>query len=100
MLVLAMLIVPVSAFAAADTGSYSDAVGAKLSSGLTNTILGWTKIFSVPNDYRLAGKNAWAGFGKGLSDATVTTVGGAFNLITFPIPTNITLPDGGVNLNG
>jgi len=97
MLVLAVMLTPVSAFA---TDSYSDAVTSKLSSGLTNTLLGWTKIFSVPHDYAAAKKNPWAGVGKGLTDGLICTVGGAFNLLTFPIPAEMTLPDGGVNLNG
>lgn len=96
-LLLAVMLVPASAFA---TDSYSDAVSSKLQSGLTNTLLGWTKIFSVPHDYQAEKKNPWAGVGKGLVDATVCTVGGAFNLLTFPLPAEMTLPDGGVSLNG
>ena len=96
-LMLAVMLVPVSAFAA---DSYSEAVGHKFQGGLTNTLLGWTKIFSVPHDYQVQKKNPWAGVGKGLVDGVVCTVGGAFNLITFPIPAEMTLPDGGVSLNG
>ncbi len=97
MLVLAVMLTPVSAFA---TDSYSDAVGAKIQSGLTNTLLGWTKVFSVPHTYSQEKKNPWAGFGKGLVDAVHSTCAGAFNLLTFPIPAEATLPDGGVSLNG
>ena len=96
-LALALMLSPVSAFA---TDSYSDEVSSKLQGGLTNTLLGWTKIFSVPHDYAAAKKNPWAGVGKGAVDAVVCTVGGAFNLLTFPLPAEFTLPDGGVSLNG
>ena len=96
-LLLAVMFAPASAFA---TDSYSDAVGSKLQGGLTNTLLGWTKVFSVPHDYQVEKKNPWAGVGKGLVDAIGCTVAGAFNLVTFPIPAELTLPDGGVNLNG
>ncbi len=96
-LLLAVMITPVSAFAG---DSYSDAVGAKLQSGLTNTLLGWTKILSVPHAYQAEKKSPWAGVGKGLTDAIGCTIAGAFNLVTFPIPAELTLPDGGVNLNG
>ena len=95
LLVLAVMLMPVAAFAA---DGYGDAVSSKLQAGLTNTLLGWTKIISVPYDYQQAGLNAWAGVGKGLVDAAVCTGLGAFNLVTFPIPTDFPLPDGGVNL--
>ncbi len=94
-LMLAVMLSPMSAFA---SDSYSDAVGAKLQSGLTNTLLGWTKVFSVPHAYQQEKKNPWAGAGKGVVDAIHSTVAGAFNLITFPIPAEMTLPDGGVQL--
>ena len=45
MLMLSVMLTPASAFAA---DSYSDAVGEKLQSGLTNTLFGWSKVFSVP----------------------------------------------------
>ncbi len=73
--------------------------GGKLSYGLTNTLLGWTKIFSTPNDYSVAGKNVWQGVGQGLIDASVTTVLGAIHLVTFPIPADIDIPNP-VDLSG
>lgn len=94
-LALVVMLTPVSVFA---SDSYSDAVGSKLQSGLTNTLLGWTKVFSVPHAYQQENKNPWAGAGKGVVDAIHTTVAGAFNLLTFPIPAEMTLPDGGVKL--
>lgn len=98
LIVLSVVLAPASAFA--QEGSYADTVSAKLQGGLTNTLLGWSKIVSVPYDYQQAKKNPWAGVGKGLVDGLVCTVGGAFNLVTFPIPGEFTLPDGGVSLNG
>ncbi len=95
--VLSLLLIPATAFAA-DT--YADSVSHKLQNGLTNTLLGWTKLVSVPLDYQQQKKNPWAGVGKGLVDGLMSTVGGAFNLVTFPIPGEMSIPDGGVNLAG
>jgi len=94
-MILSMLVIPVSAFAG---DSYADTVSSKLQGGLTNTLLGWTKIVSVPLEYQAENKNPWAGVGAGLVSAVMSTVGGAFNLITFPIPGEMTIPDGGVSL--
>lgn len=97
MLLLAVMLVPASSFA---TDSYSDEVSAKLQSGLTNTLFGWTKVFSVPHQYQAEKKNPWAGVGKGAVDAVHCTVAGAFNLLTFPIPAGMTLRDGCVAFSG
>ncbi len=99
--VLSMLLAPV-AFAASpwvDGKNYGEKVGGKLGYGLTNTVLGWTKVFSTPNDYSSEGKNVWQGVGQGFIDATVTTVLGAVHLITFVIPADIEIPSP-VNLSG
>ena len=97
LLVLAIMAMPVVGFSA---DNYGSAVSEKLQTGITNTLLGWTKVFSVPYDYSQAGMNTWAGVGKGMVDAVLCTGLGAFNLVTFPIPTEFPLPDGGVNLGG
>ena len=100
--VLSMLLAPM-AFAASpwtEEKTYGDKMVGKLGFGLTNTILGWTKIFTVPNDYSTEGKNVWAGVGQGLIDAAVVTVGGAVQLVTFPIAADIPLPGNGVDLSG
>jgi ABC-type Fe3+ transport system permease subunit len=100
-LVFSMVLVP-AAFAASpwlDGQNYGEKTGGKLSYGLTNTLLGWTKIFSTPNDYSVAGKNVWQGVGQGLIDASVTTVLGAIHLVTFPIPADIDIPSP-VDLSG
>lgn len=93
-IVLAMLLVPV-AFAASpwtDEKTYGEKTAGKLGYGLTNTVLGWTKLFSTPNDYSSTGKNVWAGVGQGLVDTVVTTVLGAVQLATFPIAADIPIP--------
>ena len=100
-LVLSMILVP-AAFAASpwvDGKNYGERAGGKLGFGLTNTVLGWTKLLSTPNDYSAAGKNVWQGVGQGLVDATVTTVLGAVQLVTFPIPADIDIPSP-VDLSG
>lgn len=98
----AMLLTPV-AFAAAspwtEEKSYGEKAVGKLGFGLTNTILGWTKLFSTPNDYSTAGKNVWAGVGQGFIDTAVTTVLGAAQLVTFPIAADIPIPSP-VNVSG
>jgi hypothetical protein len=66
---------------------------------LTNTLLGWTKIISTPNEYANDKKNVWQGVGQGLIDGTVTTVLGAVQLVTFPIPADIEIPSP-VDLSG
>ena len=82
LLLLTVMLTPASAFA---TDSYSDEVTDKLSSGFTNTLLGWTKVFSVPHQYQQQNKNPWAGAGTGLIQAIQCTATGAFDLLTFPL---------------
>ncbi len=89
------LLISANAFA---TDSYSDAVGERLERGLTNTLFGWTKIFSVPHAYQAEKKNPWAGVGEGLVDAVHCTVTGAFNLLTFPVAAEMSGPNGCVDL--
>ena len=99
--VLSMLLAPV-AFAASpwtEEKAYAEKVSGKLQFGLTNTVLGWTKVFTTPNDYSSEKKNVWQGVGQGLVDAVVTTVLGAVQLATFPIPADIEIPSP-VNLSG
>ena len=99
--ILSMLLAPV-AFAASpwtEEKTYGEKTIGKLGYGLTNTVLGWTKLFSTPNEYSNEGKNVWSGVGQGLMDTVVTTVLGAVQLVTFPIPADIPIPSD-VNLNG
>ena len=99
--ILSMLLAPV-AFAASswvDGSTYGEKVAGKLGYGLTNTVLGWTKMFTTPNDYSSAKKNVWQGVGQGLVDTVVTTVLGAVQLVTFAIPADIEIPSP-VDLSG
>ena len=100
--ILSMLLAPV-VFAASspwtENKTYAEKTVGKLGYGLTNTLLGWTKFISTPNDYSNEGKNVWQGVGQGLIDAGVTTVLGAVQLVTFPIPADIPIPSA-VDLGG
>ena len=99
--ILSMLLAPM-AFAASpwtEKTNYSEKVVGKLGYGLTNTVLGWTKIFTTPNDYSSEKKNVWQGVGQGFVDAGVTTVLGAVQLVTFAIPADIPIPSA-VDLSG
>jgi len=99
--ILSMLLAPV-VFAASpwtEEKTYGEKTVGKLGYGLTNTLLGWTKLISTPNDYSSEGKNVWQGVGQGFIDAGVTTVLGAVQLVTFPIPADIPIPSA-VDLSG
>ena len=99
--VLSMLLAPL-AFAASpwtEEKTYGEKVVGKLGYGLTNTVLGWTKLFSTPNQYSNDGKNVWQGVGQGMMDAAVTTVLGAVHLVTFVVPADIPIPSD-VDLSG
>ena len=99
--VLSMLLAPV-AFAASpwtEEKTYGEKTVGKLGYGLTNTVLGWTKLFTTPNEYSTEKKNVWQGVGQGLVDGAVTTVLGAVQLVTFPIPADVPIPSA-VNLSG
>ena len=100
-IVLSMLLAPL-AFAASpwvDGKTYGEKVSGKLGYGLTNTVLGWTKLFTTPNQYSNEKKNVLQGVGQGLVDTCVTTVLGAVQLVTFPIPADIEIPSP-VDLSG
>ncbi len=99
--VLSMLLAPL-AFAASpwtEEKTYGEKAVGKLGYGLTNTVLGWTKLFSTPNEYSNEGKNVWSGVGQGVMDAVVTTVLGAAHLVTFMVPADVPIPSD-VNLSG
>ena len=99
--ILSMLLAPM-AFAASpwtEKATYGEKVVGKLGYGLTNTVLGWTKLFSTPAEYSSANKNVWAGVGQGAIDMVVTTCLGAAQLVTFVIPADIPIPSD-VNLSG
>lgn len=101
-LALAVLVVaPQAGFAASpwmNGKTYAERISGKFQFGLKNTLLGWVDLFYEPNQAVNAGTNVWAGVGKGLVDSLVNTVGGAFHLVTFPIPADFPLPENGVQL--
>jgi hypothetical protein len=78
--------------------TYSERISGKFQFGLKNVLLGWIDLFYEPNKAVSDKTNVWAGVGKGLVDSIVNIVGGAFHLITFPIPADFPLPDDGVQL--
>ena len=93
-IVLSMLVAPV-AFAASPwttEDTYGEKAVGKLGYGVTNTLLGWTKLFTTPNAYSNEGKNVWSGVGQGVIDLGMTTVLGAAQLVTFFIPADIPIP--------
>lgn len=98
--IFALLATP--AFAAYETSSwttettYKDKTLAKFGFGLKNTLLGWTEIFTEPYDAKKAGKCCITGFGKGLYHGITDTILGVVHLVTFPVPVDIKLPEGGV----
>ena len=100
--ILSMLFAPV-AFPASpwtEQKSYPSQIWGKLQFGLTNTLLGWVDLFATPNKYSNEGKNVWAGVGQGLVNTLTNTIGGALQLVTFPIPADLPLPNGGVDIGG
>ena len=68
----------------------------KLAYGLKNTLLGWTELFTEPYEAWKHGENLGAGVGEGVWNAVGKTVGGAVDVVTFPIPQiSVPLPEGG-----
>jgi hypothetical protein len=101
LILLALFIVPTIGFAASpwtDEKTYADRVSGKLQFGLTNVLLGWVALFSEPNKAATNKENMWSGVGKGLVNTVMNEVGGAFQLVTFPIPVDLPLPDNGIQL--
>lgn len=74
-----------------ETG-YSEKTINKLGFGVMNFMTGWTDLFFEP--YRK--KNIFTGLVKGVWKTVTNTAGGALHAVTFPIPLDIPLPEGGV----
>lgn len=72
---------------------YAEKISHKLGFGILNLATGWTEIFWQPSKSR----NKFAGLGKGILFAITDTAGGAIHAVTFPIPVDVPLPDGGLN---
>ena len=79
--------------------TYGGKVTGKLDFGIKNVLGGWTQMITQPKKFHKEGKCACQGLGKGIGYFIVDTVGGALHLVTFPIPFDIPLPEGGVDLS-
>ncbi|HOW87168.1 MAG TPA: hypothetical protein PKV84_00750 [Candidatus Omnitrophota bacterium] len=101
-LIAGLFLAPMTGFAASpwtQEDNYNDRMSGKLRFGVINTLFGWTDIFFEP--IKGARKcescdSVWTGIGKGFTDAVVNEVGGALQLLTFPLVFDIPLPDDGV----
>jgi hypothetical protein len=100
LLIVALTAVPTLAYAGSpwtEKTTYAEKTTGKLEYGFKNLLGGWTAIFSEPWRYHNDQKNVLVGVGAGLYKGIVYTVGGAVHLVTFPIPIDVPLPDGGVS---
>lgn len=78
---------------------YANRAKGKLVFGLKNLLLGWTDLFVEPKEAVDGGGNVLRGIGIGLKDAVENTLGGAMQLVTFPITgVDVPLPEGGTQL--
>lgn len=71
---------------------YFEKISHKLGFGLLNVLTGWDALFFEP----VLNDNMWAGLGKALIYPVTNTAGGAIHALTFPIPVDVPLPEGGV----
>ena len=71
---------------------YTEKIGNKLGFGLLNFGTGWTALFFEPTFMN----GFWKGLGRGVLFTITNTAGGAVHAVTFPIPIDIPLPNGGV----
>ena len=105
-LLLGLFLFSNSSFAAFDTfkasswttkETYSDKVIDKLGFGLLNLTAGWT---AIPYEIdRHKDSNIYTGVFKGIYRNLTNTIGGAIHTVTFPIPVDVPLPDGGVHFD-
>lgn len=65
----------------------------KLGFGLLNLLTGWTALLFETSRY----ENKFTGILKGTWRTVTNTAGGAIHTVTFPIPVDVPLPDGGVS---
>lgn len=96
-MLVAFAVAPTSAFAASpwtEGDTYADKVTGKLEFGIKNLLGGWTELYTQPAD----AENKFSGFGKGLVNAIVYTLGGAIHTATFPIPVDVPIPNNGLDM--
>ena len=65
----------------------------KLGFGLLNAFTGWTALFFEPSRY----ENKFTGVAKGIWRTVTNTAGGIIHTVTFPLPIDFPLPDGGIH---
>jgi len=103
LIVLSLLVTP--AYACFESSSWTEAdgyfakTGQKLCFGVKNLALGILDIFYEPHRAQSEGNSVALGILKGWSDAVFNIVEGALHIVTFPIPLDIPLPDGGVDFS-
>lgn len=71
---------------------YFDKISHKLGFGFLNITTGWTALFWEPS----RPGNTFAGIGRGILYAITYTAGGAVHAVTFPVPLDVPLPEGGL----
>lgn len=77
--------------------NWTERTEGKLIFGLQNVLLGWTEILTEPDEVLGTGKSVLGGFWRGAVNAVGQTLGGALQVLTFPITSfDIPLPEGGV----
>ncbi|HCM42868.1 MAG TPA: hypothetical protein PLY88_01580 [Candidatus Omnitrophota bacterium] len=77
--------------------SYAHQFNTKFQRGVVNTLLGWSKVFTVPYEKSNQDPNAWATVARGLYEGVGNTVAGVFNTVFSPTPLKeLAYPGGGV----
>ena len=76
-----------------DKTPYAEKISQKLGFGALNFFTGWTALFFEP----ARPGNKLAGLGKGILYTITNTAGGAIHAVTFPIPIDLPLPEGGIS---
>ncbi len=71
---------------------YFEKISHKLGFGVLNLSTGWTALFWEPS----RPGNKFGGIGRGILYTITDTAGGALHALTFPIPLDIPLPEGGI----
>jgi len=74
------------------TEPYVEKIGHKLGFGVLNLTTGWTQLFFEPVRHGLI-----KGLYRGIIHTVAATGGGALHAVTFLIPFDIPLPEGGVH---
>lgn len=107
-IIACILLLTSSSAQAADAGTYRpsewrsekeyiDRAFGKFNFGIWNFFFGWTELATEPYESLMTDENFLWGIGKGVFNGLADTVGGAANIVTFPITAlYIPLPEGGI----